>query len=82
MTINLPTIMYDPITKRFTQLDDPPGRPHKIELTEKDKARLIKDFKELIKRGPTEEEVETLLTEERKIKRGLTEMVFINPEKD
>lgn len=63
------TVIFDPVTKRFAQLD-PPDRPHKIKLSEEDEARLIKDFKEVMKREPTEEEVETLMVEERRIRKA------------
>lgn len=61
------SIIYNPITKTFAEVD-PPEKWHRAVLTEQDKVRLIADFKAVMKREPTEEEVETLLTEERKIK--------------
>lgn len=66
---NYSNVSYDPITKKFTQVNDPP-KEKPVELTEDDKERVIKDFKEVMGREPTEEEVEELLIEERKIKRG------------
>lgn len=63
------SITLDPVTKTFAEVD-PPSRPVKVELTKEDKERVIKDFVEVMKREPTEEEVETLLTEEKKIKQG------------
>lgn len=65
------SVTFDSITKRFTQLDDPPPKKApKVELTEEDERRVIESFKEIMKREPTEEEKETLFVEERKIKRG------------
>lgn len=69
MTIKLPPIILDPITKRFVQLNDPP-KPHKVELTKQDKERVLEEFKEVMEREATEEEKEDLFREERKIKGG------------
>lgn len=63
------SITYNETTKIFTQLD-PPEEKHRVELTEDDKARLIRDFVEVMKREPSEEEVLTLMVEEKKIKQG------------
>ena len=51
--------------------DDPkPEKPPKVELTKADKKRVIDEFKEVMEREPTEEEVEELYAEEKKLKRG------------
>ena len=63
------SISLDPITKRFTQVNDPPGRPHKIILTEEDKKRVLEEFRELFSREPDQDELEDLYVEERKVKR-------------
>lgn len=71
MTIKLPPIILDPITKKFIQLNDPkPEKPVKIELTLAEKKRLVKEFVELFDRQPNEEEKETLFSEELKLKKG------------
>ena len=72
MTIKLPPIILDSVTKKFTQLNDSPKpeKQPKVELTEDDKAGLIADFKEVMGRPPDEAEKESLFVEERKIKQG------------
>lgn len=65
------SITLDSVTKRFIQLNDPePERPPKVELTRAEKENLIKDFKEVMEREPTEEEKETMFVEERKLRGG------------
>ena len=62
-------IMYDPATKRFTQVNDPPKvKPLEIVLTDKEKERVIKEFIEVMEREPTQEEIEELFLEELKLK--------------
>jgi len=65
------SMAYNPITKRFIEID-PPEKPPRVELTEEEKKKVIESFKEIIKREPTPDEVEELLSEELKIKQGST----------
>lgn len=48
----------------------PLKKPPPVELTEGEKARLIKDFVSVMERAPTEEEISELVSEELKIKQG------------
>ena len=67
------TVVYNPETKRFTQLNNPVEvKPPPVVLTNKEKEELIKEFKEIFKREPTEEEKEELFLEELKIKQNRT----------
>ena len=45
-------------------------KPPLFGLTETDKARVIKDFIDIMRRSPTQEEVLELYSEEAKIKQG------------
>lgn len=57
-------------TTRFLRSNNPkPERQPKVELTGADKKRVVKEFKEVMGRLPNEAEIETLLVEERKLKR-------------
>jgi len=65
----MPRIILDPITHKFTQINDPEKLP-KIELTTADKAKVVKEFIEIFGRKPTKDEEEELYSEELKIKSG------------
>ena len=65
-------VMLDPITKRFTQVNNPPNvRPLEVVLTNGEKEKVIKEFREIFGREPTEAEKEELFLEELKIKQGI-----------
>lgn len=61
------TVIFDLVTKRFTQID-PPEKPPKVELTLEDKKRVIAEFRAIFNREPDQEEIEELFIEERKLK--------------
>lgn len=65
------SVTLDPVTKRFTQLNDPESEKHpKVELTKEEEKRVIDEFREVMGREPTEEEKEELFIEEKKLKQG------------
>ena len=61
------SVTFNPITKTFTQ-SAPPEKQPRVELTVAEKERLIGDFRDVFKRSPDEDEIETLFIEERKIR--------------
>jgi len=64
------TVIFDPITKKFTQLENPVKlRLLEVVLTEEEQHRVIAEFKDIFGREPVQEEIEELFIEERKLKR-------------
>ena len=48
------SMILDPTTKRFTEVD-PPEKQVVVELTEEDKIRVVKEFEEIMGRLPDED---------------------------
>lgn len=61
------SVTLDPITKKFTQIN-PPEKLPKVELTEEDEERVVKQFRDIFNRDPSPDELLELYIEERKIK--------------
>jgi hypothetical protein len=66
-------VTLDIISRKFTQVHEPKHeKPLKMELTEEERKRVVRDFIELFDRPPSQKEKEELFIEERKIKEGKT----------
>lgn len=65
-------VVYDPVTKKFTQIDNPQvkEKPLEVVLTEEEKNRVIDAFKDIMEREPDQEEIEELFSEEVKLKQA------------
>ena len=65
------TVIYDPITKRFTQVNNPVEvKPPPVVLAIEEKERVVREFKEIMEREPTKEEIDELFIEELKLKQA------------